>query len=207
MCGVCLLVREVVSGQTCHTVCLSRALGTCYSHVSGCVMLPNTLHIPDRDDHHATHTSNNLQASRCYSYSTAGTCSCGSASSRRPNKMGPSFRHTTFATVGRRYFSRYTAGDMPPTARTIPPWRTLFFGTDWFATQHLKMLNLNRSVDHLHFCNQYLTHFILKLVQTSCSQFLIISSNQSVNIKNDRPSFKMDITLLFLNQFLNVIYL
>ncbi|KAK2178600.1 hypothetical protein NP493_538g04039 [Ridgeia piscesae] len=144
MCGVCLLVREAVSGQTCHTVCLSRALGTCYSHVSGCVMLPNTLHIPDRDDHHATHTSNNLQASRCYSYSTAGTCSCGSASSRRPNKMGPRFRHTTFATVGRRYFSRYTAGDMPPTARTIPPWRTLFFGTDWFATQHLKMLNLNR---------------------------------------------------------------
>ena len=28
-----------------------------------------------------------------------------------------------------------------------------------------------------------LTHFILKLVQTSCSQFLIISSNQSVSIK------------------------
>ena len=26
-------------------------------------------------------------------------------------------------------------------------------------------------------------------------------------LKNDRPSFKMDITLLFLNQFLNVIYL
>ena len=29
----------------------------------------------------------------------------------------------------------------------------------------------------------HLTHFILKLVQTSCSQFLIISSNQSVSIK------------------------
>ena len=28
-----------------------------------------------------------------------------------------------------------------------------------------------------------LTHFILKLVQTSCCQFLIISSNQSVSIK------------------------
>ena len=28
-----------------------------------------------------------------------------------------------------------------------------------------------------------LTHFILMLVQTSCSQFLIISSNQSVSIK------------------------
>ena len=28
-----------------------------------------------------------------------------------------------------------------------------------------------------------LTHFILKLVQMSCSQFLIISSNQSVSIK------------------------
>ena len=26
-------------------------------------------------------------------------------------------------------------------------------------------------------------------------------------LKNDRPSFNMDITLLFLNQFLNVIYL
>ena len=56
-------------------------------------------------------------------------------------------------------------------------------------------------------CCTHLTHFILKLVQTSCSQFLIISSNQSVSIKNDRPSLKMDITLLFLNQFLNVIYL
>ena len=44
-----------------------------------------------------------------------------------------------------------------------------------------------------------LTHFILKLVQTSCSQFLIISSNQSVSIGHNfiisQSIFKCDIPL------------
>lgn len=154
MSGVCLLVSTVLEktvGQTCHTVCMCRILGTCYSHVSGCVLAANTSHKSDstscRDKQNATYISNKLQASRCYS--DTAICTCRSAF----RKMGPSFRHmhsawsSTFSTVGRRYFSQYTSGDLPPTARTIPPWRTLFFGTDWFSVQHLKMLNLNRLVE------------------------------------------------------------
>ena len=41
--------------------------------------------------------------------------------------------------------------------------------------------SLPRNSDEWILC--YLTYFILKLVQTSCSQLLIISSNQSVSIK------------------------
>lgn len=43
-----------------------------------------------------------------------------------------------------RFHSRYVQGIVPPTLRSAPPWRTVFFGTDEFALVHLKALNENR---------------------------------------------------------------
>ena len=156
MSRVCLLasavlentVREAVLGRTCYIVCAPcRSFSTCYKRVSG--YAASTPHVPHTGVKQDAIYTRHTHATRCHTH--VAVCSCGLASKRSLHRMGPSFgRRThmawssTASVVGRRSFSRYTSDDMPLTARTTPPWRTLFFGTDWFALQHLKMLNLNR---------------------------------------------------------------
>ena len=146
-------VREAVVRRTCYTACVRRSFATCYKRLSGCIAsTPRVSH--SRVVQNAIYT----QATR--SYTDVAECSCGSASKRSLHRMGPRFSRcthmawsSTASVVGRRSFSRYTSDDLPPTARTTPPWRTLFFGTDWFALQHLKMLNLNRQATTMQIFN------------------------------------------------------
>ena len=54
----------------------------------------------------------------------------------------------------------------------------------WHTFRHSDMVCWRRhQCLEKHMFIRLITHFILKLVQTSCSQFLIFSSNQSVSIK------------------------
>ena len=152
-------VREALVGRKCYIVCACRSFATCYKRVSGYVA--STPHVPRSGVVQNAVYPRHTQATRCYT--DVAECSCGSK--RSLHRMGPSFSRRTHmawsltaSVVGRRSFSRYTSDDLPPTARTTPPWRTLFFGTDWFALQHLKMLNLNRqaTLSTVKLCQRFL---------------------------------------------------